>query len=60
MIGVLGVLERLWREAIMTYFRYCSDIGLERLRKTTKNVRQVSRSLGRELGPELREHAAEG
>jgi hypothetical protein len=35
-------LERIWKEAVVDESRYCPRIGMERLRKTTKHLRQGS------------------
>jgi hypothetical protein len=43
-------LKRLWKEAEV------AGICLQRLKKTTKNLSQDSRSPGRDLNPELLEY----
>jgi hypothetical protein len=48
-------LEMMREEAVVVYV----GIILEQLRKTTKNISQDSRSLGRDLNPETSEYEAE-
>jgi hypothetical protein len=41
--------ERMWKEAVMSYFTVLSQHFLEPLRKTTQNFSQDSQSLAQEL-----------
>jgi hypothetical protein len=49
-------LERIWKEAIVDQSSYCSDIFMEELRKTKKNLDEDSRCPGRDSNRAPHEH----